>query len=753
MSLLDLYYSLRPLVPRRFQIRMRQVLAKRKLSGVGHCWPILERAGNPPECWEGWPDGRQFALVLTHDVETQEGHDKCRELMDLEEELGFRSCFNLVPERYRVDERLRLEMVSRGFEVGVHGLHHDGRLFTSRNVFAERRDKINEYLARWKTSGFRSPSMRRNLQWIGELDVEYDSSTFDTDPFEPESDGIATIFPFLVDKGSKGKTYVELPYTLPQDSTLFIILGKDSTQVWKEKLDWVAARGGMALLITHPDYMKMGDAPAGRSCYPMALYGQLLEYINERYAGKYWSALPKQVAQFWSANYTNRMAPERVQTEPARRFRLFSPCATDRTEGGDAPTPGRSAGKVLMLVENFFPSDIRVWHEATALRDRGYEVSVICLRKKSEAWREDVDDIHVYRLPTLTVFKKTARYESRRLVARIGRAVKSTIGYFCEYFYFTSACLALSLYVCLRHGFQVVHAHNPPDTLWVVGGLWRLFGKKFVFDHHDLSPELFLSRFGASEGLAYKLLMMMENLSLRLANATIATNESYRAVQRERGKVPDERIFTVRNGPDLRRVHPVEPSAELRGMGRTILAYLGAINPQDGLDYLLRALQILAYERGREDFYCVIVGSGDSLEDLKGMCRELGLEQFVRFTGFIPDAEVLQILSSADICVDPDPASPLNDVSTWIKIMEYMALSKPIVSFALKETCFSAQDAALFAPPNDVAKFAAAVETLMDDPARRKAMGESGRQRVERDLQWKVVGQELLRAYDFLLSQ
>jgi len=749
MSLLDLYYSVRPLIPRPLQILIRRYLAGRKRNRVADRWPILESAGTPPEGWKGWPDGKQFALLLTHDVETQNGHDKCRQLMDLEKSLGFHSSFNLVPERYNVSAELRAEMVSRGFEVGVHGLCHDGHLFRSRKTFEDRKPKINQYIRDWNASGFRSPSMRKNLNWIGELDVFYDCSTFDTDPFEPHPLGAGTIFPCRIER-TAGLPYIELPYTLPQDSTLFIILGEKSIRIWKEKIDWIAERGGMALLNVHPDYMQFDSGTPRSDRYPATLYAEFMEYVRERFRGKYWNVLPREAARFCMSNYQRSVDPDQFLV---RTTSPFSSHAMKPVVDRGVVQKKQCAGKVLMLDENHFPADIRVWHEATALRDNGYEVSVICLRRKSEAWREDVESIHVYRVPVMTVFKKVARYETCGLITRIGRTLKSTAGYFCEYFYFTGACLTLSVRVWLRHGFDVVHAHNPPDTLCVVGAFWKLFGRKFVFDHHDLSPELYRSRFGASEGAVCKLLILVEKLSLRLANVVIATNESYRAIQKERGKVPDNRIFTVRNGPDLRRVQPVEPSAELRGMGKTILAYLGAINPQDGLDYLLRALHVLAHERYREDFYCVIVGSGDSIDDLKDLSRKLKLEPFVRFAGFVPDAEVLAILSSADICVDPDPASPLNDVSTWIKIMEYMAMGKPIVSFALKETQVSAQDAALFVPPNDVAKLAAGIEALMDDPARRDAMGEFGRRRVERELQWSVVGQELLRAYDFLFGR
>ena len=302
MTLLDIYYFLRPIVPRRIQIGLRRAIARNRRKKVAHCWPILPSAGTPPECWKGWPEGKQFALVLTHDVETQAGHDKCRAIMDMEESLGFRSSFNFVPERYHVSEELRNEMTSRGFEVGVHGLKHDGHLFRSRRIFDARKPRINHYLHEWKSMGFRSPSMRRNLKWIGELDIEYDSSTFDTDPFEPQPDSATTIFPYRVQNGNKARSYLELPYTLPQDHLMFVILQEKTTDIWKKKLDWIAEHGGMALLNTHTDYMCFEGQEPENETYPVAYYTEFLEYIDRNYKDQYWHVLPQELVGFWKKN-------------------------------------------------------------------------------------------------------------------------------------------------------------------------------------------------------------------------------------------------------------------------------------------------------------------------------------------------------------------------------------------------------------------------------------------------------------------
>ncbi|OGL47793.1 MAG: hypothetical protein A2W05_11355 [Candidatus Schekmanbacteria bacterium RBG_16_38_10] len=278
-------------------LRRRRAFIKRAL--YRNIWPVDESAGKKPDGWAGWPDQKQFALVLMHDVDTERGHSKCRELIKLEEEMGFRSLFNFVPERYHVSPDLRHDLVKMGFEVGVHGLKHDGKLFLSKKKFHQQAIRINQYLKEWRSVGFVSPSMHRNLDWIHELNIEYDASTFDTDPFEPQAEGMATIFPFTVLGNNGQRGYIELPYTLPQDFTLFVIMKEKNIDIWKKKLDWIAEKGGMALVITHPDYMNFNKSRCGMEEYPVTYYEELLDYINSKYAGKYWNPRPKEIARFW----------------------------------------------------------------------------------------------------------------------------------------------------------------------------------------------------------------------------------------------------------------------------------------------------------------------------------------------------------------------------------------------------------------------------------------------------------------------
>jgi len=302
----NFYYNVKPLIPRYLQILLRRQLVKRKRRLNGHIWPIDPNAGNPPENWPGWPEGKQFCLVLSHDVETQAGHDKCLKLMALEKEMGFRSSFNFVPERYRVSEEVRREIVSKGFEVCVHGLKHDGKLFLTEEIFRRRVIRINQYIREWGAQGFTSPAMHHNLDWMHELAIKHDTSTFDTDPFEPQPDAVGTIFPIWIRNHKTHEGFAELPYTLPQDHTLFVILQEQNNDLWKQKLNWIATKGGMVLLNSHPDYMQFEGEKTHTEMYPSELYIDFIKYVHKRYVGRYWHALPMEVANFLCNSNANR---------------------------------------------------------------------------------------------------------------------------------------------------------------------------------------------------------------------------------------------------------------------------------------------------------------------------------------------------------------------------------------------------------------------------------------------------------------
>ncbi len=292
-----MFYQVKPLIPRRLQILLRQWLVTRQIHKYQDIWPILPGSEKKPDNWKNWHQGKKFAVILTHDVESAEGMHKCLRLAALEKELGFRSLFNFVPEKYVTPNSLRQELTKQGFEIGVHGLNHDGKLFSSYKIFSERTPKINYYLKQWNAVGFRAPAMHHRLDWIWQLDIKYDLSTFDTDPFEPQSDGVGTIFPFLIETNDPNRKIVEMPYTLVQDFTLFILM-KKGIEIWTKKLDWIAKNGGMALLNTHPDYMSFDETRTKSDKYPVQLYIDFLNYITSNYKNQYWNVLPKELANF-----------------------------------------------------------------------------------------------------------------------------------------------------------------------------------------------------------------------------------------------------------------------------------------------------------------------------------------------------------------------------------------------------------------------------------------------------------------------
>lgn len=292
------YFRMKPFIPERMRWAIRRNQAGRVLKRTSHCWPIDERSAARPPDWRGWPNGKRFGFVITHDVESARGVEQVRPLAAMERRLGFKSSFNFIPEgTYEDPVCLRAWLTELEFEIGVHDLHHDGHLFASRRQFSRSAEKINHYLDKWGASGFRSGFMLRELDWIHELDVLYDASTFDTDPFEPQPCGVGTIFPFEVkSEDDHIGSYVELPYTLPQDSTLFLLLREVTPEVWMRKLDWIASHGGLALVNIHPDYIRFSQDGYSGCSYPVAIVEQFLEYVKDKYENQFWNPLPRELA-------------------------------------------------------------------------------------------------------------------------------------------------------------------------------------------------------------------------------------------------------------------------------------------------------------------------------------------------------------------------------------------------------------------------------------------------------------------------
>jgi glycosyltransferase involved in cell wall biosynthesis len=385
--------------------------------------------------------------------------------------------------------------------------------------------------------------------------------------------------------------------------------------------------------------------------------------------------------------------------------------------------------KVLMLLENCpYPRDFRVHHEAETLANEGYQVSLICPALPGQVQYEVLAGVHVYRYRD--VFK--------------GHGL---LGYLLEYGYALVITFLLSLVVWCREGIDTVHAHNPPDVFVLIGAFYKLFGKCFIYDHHDLAPEMYMARTGdRAKKSIYDGLIWFEKLSYRLADHVIVTNQSYKQIAIQRGCVPEKRITIVRNGPDLRRFCP--SPLVCSSSNKTLLGYVGVMGPQDGLDCLLHILQCLIYNLERKDAFCVLIGDGDAVPSLKILASKLQLDTYLRFTGWVDD--VLPYLDSIDICLAPEPYNAYNDQSTTIKLMEYMAMAKPIVAFALTEHCNTAGDAALYAAPGDVPGFARNIAYLLDHPEERIVLGAIGRKRIATTLEWHYQAQNLLTAYEAL---
>jgi glycosyltransferase involved in cell wall biosynthesis len=373
---------------------------------------------------------------------------------------------------------------------------------------------------------------------------------------------------------------------------------------------------------------------------------------------------------------------------------------------------------------------MRVRREAESLAAAGFDVSVICPALEAQPRREMLNGVRVYRY--------AAPPEAQ-----------GQFGYVVEYGYSLAATLFLALLIALRHGVKVIHAANPPDFFVLIAALFKPFGVRFIFDQHDLAPEMYRARFGENRSqFIDRILRFFERWSYWLADHVVVTNASYRENALQRGNISPSRISIVRNGPDVAQLeHRAEPLEGVATPNTTTFAYLGLMGIQDGVVHLIHALNHLRKDLGRADFRCLLIGSGEEQQRLEQLTSEMGLGPHVRFTGFIPDPAYIPYILAADICVDPDPSSEYNDRSTMVKIMDYMALAKPIVAFDLPETRRSAEGAALYVKPNDELEFAKALAYLMDHPEERKAMGDLGRRRVEGDLSWSRSAESLLRAY------
>ena len=627
-----LYYILKPFIPRKLQLFLRRLQGKKLLKKHKNVWPILPGSEKKPENWIGWPDGKDFAIVLTHDVEWRKGHDKCKQLLEIEKKLGFKSSFNLVPERYKVDKELRDFIVNKGFEVGVHGLKHDGKLFRSRKIFSERAIKINQYLKEWNSVGFRAPAVHHKLDWIAELNIEYDLSTFDTDPFEPQPDGVGTIFPFLVERKNGKSGYVEMPYTLDQDFTLFILLKNTSYKIWIEKLNWIAANGGMALINVHPDYLNFENKTELEE-YPVRYYSDFLEFIKKTYEGKYWNALPREIATFFKENYYDNLTVQKRKV--------------------------LQKGKVLMVVYSYSPQDVRPRREAEALINAGYKVDMICLRLPDQPKQENVYGVNVYRV-NMSKSRSTKR-----------KYITLYTNFFIRSFFKLNRLF-------LKNRYDVIHIHNMPDFLVFLSIIPKIFGTKVVLDLHDPTPEMLMTKFSDDdESRLTKLLKWQEKMSIKFAHSVVTTNKSFvdRFVQRG---CPLKKINTVMNSPQESVFTKVEYKSEIKSEdNKLVLMYHGLIVERYGLEDLVNAIKLLKDKIPKIEL--VIYGDGEYVPVLLKIIDELNLNDTIKYFGLISLDEIAEIIPKCDIGIIPNRLGPFTQINFPTRIFEYLHMKKPVV--------------------------------------------------------------------------
>jgi glycosyltransferase involved in cell wall biosynthesis len=391
--------------------------------------------------------------------------------------------------------------------------------------------------------------------------------------------------------------------------------------------------------------------------------------------------------------------------------------------------PPRRPRSLMLLGNNPYPQDPRVYGEATTLAAAGVEVTVVCPRWPGQAKREMLGGVRVLRFPHPP-------------------EGTSFLGYVLEATHVTAVTFVWAVRVLLRGGVDVVHMHNPPDTLLVVAASFKLLGKRFLYDHHDLAPELYEASAGERVNrVVYRSLILLETLACRLADHVITANASHRELEVARAGIAPEKVTVVRNGPDLARLRPCAGDPGIRSRAEFIVGWVGSMGHHDGIDHLLRAVHHLIHELGRSDVLCLLVGDGDAYAASCALAAELGIEDHVLFTGFVPYERIGELLGACDVCAVPDPSSPYNDRSTMIKVMEYMALAKPVVAYDLPETRVSAGTAAVYASPNDPRGLAQAMAALEGDPVRRATMGAEGRRRVQESLAWRYSVPPLLAAY------
>jgi glycosyltransferase involved in cell wall biosynthesis len=700
MLLYEAYYFFKPILPWRVRLAFRRWRAKRRRRAFADVWPIDPKAARTPPGWPGWPDGKRFALVLSHDIEGSKGVSRVEQLMNLELKHGFHSCFNFVPAGgYRIPDATREILERAGFEVGVHGLEHDGKLYSSKAKFAAKVPRIKEYLRRWHCAGFRSPLMQHKLDWLHALDLEYDASTFDTDPFEPQSDGTGTIFPFWV-PGPNGGGYVELPYTLIQDFNLFKVLRERDINIWKSKVDWIVEHGGMVLVNTHPDYMCF-DGRENQDEYPVSFYDELLRYVRDKYEGSYWSALPREVARYYR---------ERI------------------------PLPLRnSRKKICMVAYTAYESDNRVRRYAETLAKRGDHVDVIAISfEHFTTLKKEVNGVTVYRVGYREVNERTKWTYAWRLLRFLWRASGQLTRLHEQYRY------------------DVVHIHNMPDFLVFAAWYPKFTGAKLILDIHDIVPEFFASKFQTKPESTYvRLLKAIEKASARFVDHVIVSNHLWHKTIVARS-VAKERCSVFLNHVDP---EAFGQRARTRVDDKFIVLFPGSVQRHQGLDIAIEAFVHFKSRIPNAEFHIYTGARGDLKGALSRLIQRLDLEESVKLFGGVSLDKMPEVIVNADLGVVPKRADSFGNEAYSTKIMEFMSQGVPAVVSRTKIDTFYFQEGVVhFFPSGDPQAMAQAMLDVINNPDLRESLITRGYEYVEQN-GWGQKKKEYLDLIDALSTE
>lgn len=649
-----------------------------KMNVNGDSWPISGTASKAPSNWRGWPHNKKFALVLTHDVESAKGLKNCTQLMQLEEGLGFKSSFNFVLNDYKVPNYILNELKSKGFEIGIHGVVHRGNLYSSKKEFLKSSVLINRKLKEWGAVGFRSPSMFHDLKLNHYLNIEYDASTFDTDPFEPQPDGMDTIFPFWVPRYTAAgpveeaastadhSGYVELPYTLPQDFLSFVLIKDNGLETWKRKLDWIAANGGMALLVTHPDYMSFDGEPNYQE-YPADKYSEFLKYIDSRYKDQYWQALPRDIARFWKANYIGE---------------------------------SRRKKRICMLSYSFYENDNRVMRYAEALSKRGDEVEVVALRKDGGAATEAIRGVDVYKI------QKRSPNEKSKL----------------SFLYKLSLFLIRSAYFIskrhLKKPYDLIHVHSVPDFEVFATLIPKLRGAKTILDIHDIVPEFYASKFNKKpDSFLFRMLLKVEKASTTFADHVIISNHIWENKLLDRS-VDQDKCHVILNYPDpslfFRR-------PKTRNDGKFVMLYPGTLGWHQGLDIAVNAFAKIKDRAPQAELH--IYGRGPEKDNLQKLISKLHLDGRVLIRDSEPIDKIADLMANADLGIVPKRNDPFGGEAFSTKIFEFMHLGVPLIVSRTKIDNYYFDDSLVkFFQPEDADDLAESMLQMISDVRMRNRL-------------------------------